>query len=301
MQESGSCRSNGVKALKYPKRKKVKTAKGTHSFDYITDFRERLLTDMHRYFRSVNWAEMWEDWYLSLDEGGNYKYKSIYAFAKAKGESQEQRSFLLWYLGPPPESSIEQEQGKKYTFVDGPQDWMAKRVEGGWFTKDNARSLRKELTRRFNVLEKMSAVGDSIGVSFMERAQILAARLDTEFRGSLLRNPAGAKVYLDLQERVMDYYTRAQKLYFESLGVNLDDMSGLMTLMTAAAQSGAMLGAAVEKDRPTKEQAALRAFLDMTVQKAARWQLPMPEDAEAKIVDAIVEAEGVTVKKKNVN
>jgi hypothetical protein len=285
--------------LKHPTRKniRVKTASGKHNYSYIVNFQERILSDMHRYFRSVNWSDMWEDWYLSLNEDGGFKYKSIYQFAKNHGESQAQRSFLLWYLGPPVELKEEQRESRKYTFVDGPLDWLKKRQNGGWFTGDNVKKLSKELKHRFNVLDKMSAVGDTIGIGFLERAQAIASQLDIEFKGSLLNYPGRTKLYLQLQEEVLDYYAKAQKLYCESLGVNLEDMSGLVHLMTAAAQQAATRADVAGIQAPSREQAALKSFVEMTMTKAARYQLPMPADAEATIIDAIEEVDEAPRKK----
>lgn len=286
--------------LKRPTRKsiQVKTASGKQGqSSYIVSFHERILSDMHRYYRSVNWADLWEDWYLSLDEGGDYKYKTIYQFAKHHGESQAQRSFLLWYLGPPVDKEEQNEFGR-YTFIDGPVDWMKKRQDGGWFTGENVKKLSKELKRRFNVLDKMSAIGDTIGVEFLERAQAIASQLDNEFKGSLLKYPGRTKLYLQLQDDVLAYYAKAQKLYCESLGVNLEDMSGLVHLMTAAAQQATTRANTNGIQAPSREQAALRSFVEMTMTKAARYQLPMPADAEATIIDAIEEVDEAPRKSK---
>src|SRR5579872_301568 len=60
---------------------------------------DRVLVDMRLFHRNTNWAEMWEDFYLAVDEHGGWKYKTIRQFVDARAESMEQRRFMFWWLG----------------------------------------------------------------------------------------------------------------------------------------------------------------------------------------------------------
>ena len=55
---------------------------------------DRPLVEMRLFYKNTNWAEMWEEFYLSVDEHGGWKYKTIKQFVEAKVESVEQTSTL---------------------------------------------------------------------------------------------------------------------------------------------------------------------------------------------------------------
>lgn len=265
----------------------------------VVAFCDRALVDMAVFFRQTDWAAWWEEFYLSVNTDGRALYRTIIQFAKAKRESQDQEDFLRWYLGPPADKD------PKYTFVDKPVDWAKRRDEGGWFSKANLKTAAAELSRRFGVLDKMQLVGEKFGTQFLERAAALAQRWDEETRGSFFvnglsiqQNENRAKMLLDMHMKIQNYYDNAQRSYFLSLGVNLEDISGLVTLMTAAAQQKALTA---EDGQPqSRGETALRAFVELTMSKAARYQLPMPPEIEDTVVEAVVEQEERVFLKKKV-
>jgi hypothetical protein len=294
----------GIPKLKEPRVKKV-VVPGKHCA-YHTDFRDRILTDMRRYFRYTDWASMWTEWYQSVGEDGRRKYRTVYQFVKEKAESKEQFSFLAWYLGPKPFDDEKDEHQKKYSFVpDGPEDWVKRRNENGWYTSKNLEKFTAEIRRRDNVLDAMQEAGRTVTLSSIARAEKLAQRIDQYFQGepllegaSLAENTSRAGFYLRLQRDVMGLQERAFNLFAKSHGVNFEDMSGLVHLMTASAMAASVRQS--EGKEISREQAAVKSIVEMTLAKSSRYQLPIPKDAEDKIVEAAAQYEVVAKKKRNV-
>jgi hypothetical protein len=278
------------------------TGNGYHKY---ADFHDRILTDMRRYFRWTDWAQLWSDWFLSVDNEGKRLYKTIHTFAKEKGESVEQYRFLMWYLGPAPEPNETDDEAKKYPFItDGPVDWVKKRNENGWYTEKNLRAFTAEIRRRDNVLDAMQEAGRTVTLNSIARAEHIAQKIDKYFGGeplveglSLAQNKMRAEFYLALQKDVLGLQERTFVLFAKSHGVNFEDMSGLVHLMTAAAMSATTRHA--EGKVLSREEAAVKSIVEMTLAKSARYQLPVPVDAEAKIVEAVAEHEVVVKKKRN--
>lgn len=278
---------------------------GTQATYVVKGFRSKVLTDMSYYFRSVDWAEYWEEWFLGVKPDGSRKYIRLRDFIAAHAESKEQETFLIWYLGPETENS--KIEGKDYLrFAPAPVDWIAHRKSGGWFTNANMRLLSADITRRMNALECLREAGNKVSLHAYLRAGQLAAQIDEAFKGAIFLpgltmndNAQRAKLYMELQERALKLQGKAQSLYARSHGVNFDDMAGLVKIMEASAlsaQQQALISGAAE----TPVQAALRGIVEMTVIKAHRYGLKLPPDAEAKIVDAVTDVEEVPEKKKKV-
>jgi hypothetical protein len=261
--------------------------------------KNRMLTDMNLFYRRTDWGSLWEDWYLSVGTEGQFKYRFIRTFVKVIGESMEQRRFLNWYLGPKIDSDPDT---LRYPYVaDGPVDWAEKRKSGGWFTHKNLTVLGKEITRRMNALDALREAGNQCTLSSLVRAEQLAQRLDEEFRGSfflpglsLHSNQERAELYVSLHTKLLDLKAKAQDLYAKSHGVNFEDMSGLVRLMEATAMASAQ-AQLIEGKQPTKMEAALNKFVQMTMAKASRYDLPLPTDIEASVTEVVT---AIDAKKK---
>lgn len=291
-----------AKQFKQPKAKRNYTPGGRTRYHY--DFHDRLFIDMRLYFRHTDWEQMWSDWFLAVNEDGKRKYKTLQTFAREKAESQQQFSFLLWYLGPQPIDKDDDPQASKYPFItDGPVDWAKRRRENGWYTPKNLYKFTEEIRRRDNVLEAMQEAGRTVTLGSIARAEKLAQRIDQFFQGeplleelSFSENKRRAEFYLALQKDVMGLQERAFTLFAKSHGVNFEDMSGLVHLMTATAMAASVKQS--EGKELTREQAAVKSIVEMTLAKSSRYQLPMPKGTEASIVEAVAQHEEVVVKKK---
>ena len=250
---------------------------------------------MRQFHAVTNWAELWQEFYLAIDSGGRPKYRTVGLFAKAVGKSKEQVAFLIWYLGP--KRSGDDPSQYPYPFCrEGPQDWANKRANGGWFHGKICKEVSKEIARRINVLDKMSGVGDEFYLTSVARAEKLEEKIHEAFRGEPFlpdqdykTNVGRAKEYVALLRQVMELKGTVQKQYALSQGINFDDMEGLVHIMTAATMAAAERAKLQEGPIKTATNAAIEAFVQMTVEKSAKYRLPMPKDLEERIVDTVAE------------
>jgi hypothetical protein len=264
-----------------PPRKK-KTVKAQDRFRAIqaahireTGRKDLSWTDMRMFFRSTDWAGLWEEWFLSILPNGRYRYYTIKAFAAEKAESLEQYRFLKWYLGP------DTEEPPAWKGIHAkPQGWVEKRRTGGWFAPENLQKFEVEIRRRVNALDALREAG-SITLHSLVRAEQMAQQIDRAFHGQMFAdgqefkaNLQRAQSYIRLQERVQNLKANAQEMYAKSHGVNFDDMSGLVALMSAAAMSGA-----ARVEGPTREEAAVAAVVRMAMAKASMYNLEIPGEA----------------------
>lgn len=268
--------------------------------------KDRALTDMRSFFWRTDWGAWWEDFHLGLNERGGFKYRRLVSFIKVKSKSQQQKTFLNWYLGPKEPGWEKLPEAERYKWVTGgPVDWVERRKTGGWFHEVSLKKVMSEIARRSNAYEKMAEAGDKMTLPALVRAEKMAQMVDEAFRGeaflpslSFDQNMERAGKYLSLHERVQSLRGRALKLYALSQGINFDDMSGLVQLMTASAMAAAQRQAVDGIEAPTTGGRALKAMVEMALFKAAQHNLPLPEGAEDQIVAA--EYAAVVKKKKDV-
>lgn len=275
----------------------------------LPDYDKRALTDMRMFYRSIDWAAYWEEWYLGVDEKtGKKKYTTIFQFASAKSHSREQRKFLEWYLGPVQKDGVVYDKEKTYcSFAGTPVDWAEKKKNNGWFTDTNLKLFGKEITRRMNALDALREAGNSLTLHSLVRAENLAQQIDVAFQGTMFlpdlplhENINRANAYVNLQRDVLALKEKAQELYAKCHGVNFNDMHGLVELMTATTMA-ASIEAAKTGRTFTKEEAAVSSLVKMVVAKAGRYNLPLPEGAEGQIIDAVAEVEETGKRKKQLN
>ena len=85
--------------------------------------------DMQRYYKSLDLAALWADFYVSISPSGLPKYKSSKQFARAVGENDQQVEFLIWLFGPDGDA----EANALFPYAK-PLDFDSKRSTKGWFT-----------------------------------------------------------------------------------------------------------------------------------------------------------------------
>lgn len=304
-------RKNG-RAVVLPNARAAKRVEepGKDGYRKIADPKDRILSDMRMYYNHTDWGEMWEDFYLSVtstEDGNKYRYRSIHAFAREKAQSAIQYEFLIWYLGKNnPDDTDCQAKCVKYSYVKGgPVDWADKRNNGGWFTNKSLRAISNDIARRMTALDALRELGNTYSLIFCARAAQLATKIDEAFRGSMFvpgntfrENETRARSYLKLQQECLDYYMKSQRCYAEAHGVNFEDMAGIVQLMQATAIQQAAKQAGTERAVTTAERATT-AVVEMIMTKAAEYKIPLPEAAEAKILEAVSEDATERVFKKN--
>jgi hypothetical protein len=250
--------------------------------------KNKTLSDMRLFHKSLNWAELWEDFYTSLSPSGRPKWR-VWTFVNHHAHNDEQKTFLQWYLGPkdPPNPELL----KKYNFVDGPLDWETKRSQGGWFTEENLKIFSREIRQKHNALDALRECGNGVVLNFITRLEKYAQKLDKAFNGELFveentfaANLARTHDLFGLYGRLLDMLEKAQALYAKSHGVDYNDMAGFAQLVSGlalAAQAGG-------KQEQTQVEKVLSAMNKAVLVKAHKFKIPLPEEL-TEVIDVTAE------------
>jgi hypothetical protein len=265
---------------------------------------KRSMDDMRWFHRITDWEALWNDFYLSIDRAGNPKHATLAAFIQTVAKSPTQRVFLTWYLGPKPRMVETDPQLLKFGQITEPVDWMRKRDTGGWFCEETVTKFTAEITRKVNALEAMREAGNHFTVRSMARFESLANQLDKDMRGCMMQpgltlkeQEARAEVYLRLHERLLSLQGTAQELYAKAHGVDFRDLSGLMTLMQAAALNQQQVddmgsGPSLVPGHRKTATAILGNVIEMAMVKADKYKYKQPD-----LIDEAIEAEVTSTKK----
>lgn len=245
--------------------------------------KNRALEDMQRFYRSLDLAALWEDFYVSIDAGGRPKYKSVRQFAKAHSTNEKQFDFLIWLFGPKDSDSALK---AVYPYAD-PLEFEKRRESGGWFTEENLQEHSKLIRQEINALDALRSAGNGITIHSLARMENLARRLDEDFNGrffvdglSMKENVQRARLYVMLQEKLLHMIGYAQDIYAKSHGINFQDMSGFERLL--AAQAMAMAASTeVRESRVTK---VMGRIVEMALEKGTKHNIPLPAEVEKVVV-----------------
>jgi hypothetical protein len=225
---------------------------------------------------------MWEDWYLSLNDNGRPKYPTINKFAKAHAKNDKQYAFMRYYLGP---ASTEPPLAE-FSFVK-PLDWEKKRADGGWSNEESIKELHRTVSARLSGLDAMRAVGNSVTLHSVTRAEQLARVIDKEFNFGRLPDNLDYKErmnrlkdYIGLHTKLAAFQEQIVLLYAKCHGINFDDMNGLAALMTAST-----ITANESTKSATRVEKALTQLTEMTLIKNAKFRTPLPPGAD-KLIEA---------------
>jgi len=240
--------------------------------------------DMQRYYKSLDLAALWADFYVSISPSGLPKYKSSKQFARAVGENDQQVEFLIWLFGPDGDA----EANALFPYAK-PLDFDSKRSTKGWFTEDNLRAYSKEVRGQLNALEALRTAGNGITINSLARMEKLARQLDQDFGGtffvdglSFKENLARGRVYLMMHEKLLRMIGEAQDIYAKSHGINFQDMSGFERLV--AAQALALSASATVKT--SRSENVLAALVQLVMEKGAKHGLAIPGDVAKMVIDA---------------
>lgn len=273
--------------------KRAAAGKGKVSSGVSAKRQTTILRDMRVFHRMTDWAGLWEEWYLSIKADGSFKYRTLRDFIAGHSKNKAQRLFMKWYLGPDHDG----ENDCPYGLAIRPLGWLEKRRSGGWFTPDNLQKFSREINRRVNALDALREAG-AITVHSLVRAENMAQQIDRAFGGAMFseeldftQNIHRADWYIKLQSKVLGLKARAQDLFAKSHGVNFDDMSGLVALMTASA-----LTAQTKDSAQSREEAALTAVVRMAMAKSAQFKLDLPPGSVE-----VITGELQSVNKKKLN
>jgi hypothetical protein len=259
---------------------------GTRKVKAKARVKDRTAYDMQRYYRSLDLAELWTDFYVSIAPSGRPKYASAKHFARLTATNPQQREFLTWLFGPG-----NPEQNKEFSFAQ-PLDFEKKRADDGWFNEANLKAHSKDIRQQINALEALRTAGNGITINSLARMEGLARKLDEDFGGRFFvegltskENFARARLYLAMHDKLLKMIGFAQDIYAKSHGINFQDMSGFERLL--AAQALALAGQ--QQTKSTRAEKMLDNLVQMVLEKGVKHKLPLPEDVDKVItMDAAV-------------
>lgn len=256
-----------------------------------TQLKDFTLSNMRRFHASVDWIAWWEEWYLTVGDDGYARYKSVRQFARAKAKNEEQKKFLVWYLGPKPKEGEVDELAAVYRFVE-PQEWYHKRETGGWCTEAAIQQATKEFKTKLNAIEKLNEVGDKYSVRFLYRIEMLAQRLDQAFLGKLMLpgvpwvdNVARSEAYLKLLAKLQGMHSNAVITVARTLGVNFDNMEGLTHLIEASR----LAQQSQQNETQNRLANTIESLVQMHMIKAERYGTPLAEPIKNMLLEAKAE------------
>jgi hypothetical protein len=246
--------------------------------------KNRALGDMQRFYQSLDFAALWNDFYVTIDTGGRPKYKSAQQFAKSLAQNEGQLEFLIWLLGP--KQGADPRLSAMFPFAS-PLDFDVKRETGGWFTADNLKAHSKVIREQINALEALKSAGNGITIHSLARMENLAERLDLDFGGrffvdglSLKDNIERARLYVSLHERLLHMIGFAQDIYAKSHGINFADMSGFERLL----QAQALAMASSSNVRESRADKVMGKLIEMALDKSAKHGIQLPAEVEKVVV-----------------
>lgn len=242
------------------------------------------LTDMQAFHSSLDWVELWEDFYLKLGSDGLPFYKSCIKFASAHAHNPLQKKFLCWYIG----AAVKCPQ-KEWAFVE-PQGWAEKRATGGWYSDKYTKLAEKEYAAKQSALEKLGLIGQKYTSQFLYQISRMADKLDEAFFGGQMMpglqfadNIARLQRYYDLKNQLIKMHERAVLTQAKTLGINFENMEGFGQLL----QASAALNQGVTDLANNRLANALDQLTAMRLQKAAKYGLPLTA-GEEKVIDGKV-------------
>jgi hypothetical protein len=258
---------------------------------------DKTLDDMDLFWRSVDWLSWWEEFYCSVRSSGRPQYPSVYSFANAKAKSEEQKKFMLWYLGP------RDEETQKYKFIPTKAlDWEKKRAQGGWSSPEELKNTSRLIKMQMDGLGALREAGNGVILQSFLHLKDVMARLNEAFSGPWMAENLDFKVnverirtYLSLYQQVLLLQRMAEDQYAKALGINFEDMKGLGDLMLASAMVAQRNGS----EQKTRVEKVVDQLVQMTLLKSHNYDMPLPEGMKDKVVE-ITATPVVEAVKKNV-
>lgn len=176
------------------------------------------------YYQSLNgkWAQWWDEFATALDERGRLKYKTIWAFIKAKNKDDGKRAILYEMLGPEPTSS-------KTLRVPWLGDWQKRRENGFFiFNKTKLKALNEAYHQKKEALDAAREIAP-ITIRDIARFESLSGMVDTVFGGMPIdpneapdspRNVKRFRLYLGMQKKILDIKAGCFAEYYKAFGLN---------------------------------------------------------------------------------
>lgn len=168
--------------------------------------------------------EWWEEFNTQLNEGGGYKYKNVFQFARAKGKNEKERDLIYEMIGPEPER-------KRNLKVPWLGDWKRRRV-ATYYTPCLPYNVKKLAKACREKLDNVEAIRSTAPYLVQELAQYskLAEKINELFGED--EKPTMEKVdrFLDLQIKVTNMKITLVTKYWNAHGFNEEDPEAIIRL-----------------------------------------------------------------------
>lgn len=263
-------------------------------------------TKSSTWFAAIPWDEWQDEFNKSVAPNGGRKYKTAWAFAKAKTKDEKERKLIYEAIGPQP--SVDPGHKLRVHWLG---DWQKERDESFWKKDDKKLAQLQEAWDENVAVRQQLAKLMPYAKRMLNRFARVAEHID-EFYGEQIlhedltdsQNAARIDQYLKLMERLTKLQRRAMNQYFLSLGIYPGDQDSwgriaMVALAGEAARQGLELSAGHVEGKRTQEQSADGTIIEggdlkwvvaatrMIKRKSEAYDLPLPP------VDDEVEVEKV--------
>lgn len=160
------------------------------------------------FYKKFDWRLLWDEFCTETLPDGRLKYRTAWAFCKAKTRVTRERELMYEIIGPKP--LLEKGEILRAPWLG---DWKKRRQNTFWSDEDPTKfaAIKRAFKERANKLEAMKAIGP-MTIKWMERISGLADKLDESFGGS----PINAKYPPDHPKNVnrMQFYLQWMQAIF---------------------------------------------------------------------------------------
>ena len=131
------------------------------------------------FYKSRNWAVLWDEFLTANRNNGHQKYKTAWQFCREKTKGQKERELMFEMIGPRP--ILEPSQRLRAPWLG---DWQKLRANTFSNLSDPALllSVKRVIKERANQLDALRALAP-LSVRWMQRAERLAAKVVEAFAG----------------------------------------------------------------------------------------------------------------------
>lgn len=240
------------------------------------------------FYKSINWAEWWDEFLFTIKDNGSPKYPTAWSFAKAKGKNDFEQKVIYRAIGPeaqPPDKQIDLNcpwQG----------NWVQRRAKGFWVDQEGSKAeiLRKAIEDKTDNLEILKQF-TNVPVRFLTQYERIANQIVEHFGGRAVvstlssnNNLRRAKTLLYLLDRCRQGASRSIDDLAKCLGLHPDapdKWADLAILSAEQAASAALRGQQQGLQQGGQVAAGyigtVTKLVSMMVNKSQNYDLPLPE------------------------
>lgn len=218
------------------------TVRGIHSDD-----NKNRNNKAFRFYKECPWDKWWNEFNTARDKNGAMTYTTAWAFAKAKGETEIQRTWIYRCIGPKPIQRLDIPPRRRKNQLSLPHlgDWQIQRAKAYFYDNESVEAMKKVVTERLDGLEAGRGSATVI-LDLIAKWMKYDNKLDEAFNFS----PVNPAVPDSLKEKQADRFFKLknktrhaiQELvtqYLQCHGINTDGLNDLGQLVMSVSQAAA--------------------------------------------------------------